>query len=255
MPATWGGCCRASRSCLGALGVLRIEHLVAVAATTGLLTVLFDVAYRSFVPDLAGRAGVLEANSRLATVEAVAEITTPGLTGALVQVLAAPLVILLDAVSFMGSAVCILGIRQPEPARPPRAASHDPWSDIAEGLRTVGRSPALRTLAGYEALRGFFGMFIGALYVLFGLRELGLSPVLLGLTVGVGGASNLLGTLLVLRATRRFGIRPTLVTAVLMGCLTPVLIALAPAGRSRASWCWWRLKPWTWSTRCTRSMR
>ena len=72
-------------------------------------------------------------------------------------------------------------------------------------------------------------MFIGALYVLFGLRELGLSPVLLGLTVGVGGASNLLGTLLVLRATRRFGIGPTLVTAVLVGCLTPVLIALAPS--------------------------
>ena len=53
------------------------------------------------------------------TAEAVAEITTPGLTGALVQVLAAPLVILLDAVSFVGSAVCVLGIRQPEPARPP----------------------------------------------------------------------------------------------------------------------------------------
>ena len=69
---------------LAALGGLRIEHLFAVAATTGVLTVVFDIAYRSFVPDLVGRAGVLEANSRLATVEAVAEITTPGLTGALV---------------------------------------------------------------------------------------------------------------------------------------------------------------------------
>lgn len=84
---------------VAALGGLRIEHLFVVAAATGVLTVLFDVAYRSFVPDLVGREGVLEANSRLATVEAVAEITTPGLTGALVQVIAAPLAILLDAVS------------------------------------------------------------------------------------------------------------------------------------------------------------
>lgn len=72
-------------------------------------------------------------------------------------------------------------------------------------------------------------MFIGALYMLFGLRELGLSPVLLGMTVGVGGASNLLGTLLVRRVTRRFGVGPTMVTAVLVGCIPPVLIALAPS--------------------------
>lgn len=215
---------------VAALGGLRIEHLFVVAAATGVLTVLFDVAYRSFVPDLVGREGVLEANSRLATVEAVAEITTPGLTGALVQVIAAPLAILLDAVSFVGSAVCVLAIRQPEPARqPPEDAGHDVWSDIGEGLRAVGGSPTLRTLAAWETLRNFFGMFIGALYVLFGLRELGLSPVLLGMTVGVGGASNLLGTLIVQRATRRFGVGPTIITAVLVGCIPPVLIALAPS--------------------------
>jgi MFS family permease len=214
---------------LAALGGLRLEHLFVVAAATGALTVVFDVAYRSFVPDLVGRQGVLEANSRLATVEAVAEIATPGLTGALVQVIAAPLAILLDAVSFIWAAVCVLAIRQPEPRRPPRETSRDVWSEIGEGLRAVGRSPTLRTLAAWQAVREFFGMFIGALYVLFGLRELGLSPVLLGITVGVGGASNLLGTLLVVRVTRRFGLGPTLVGAVLVGCVTPVLIGLAPS--------------------------
>src|SRR5919202_1984175 len=76
---------------LAALGALRIEHLFVVAATTGVLTVVFDVAYRSIVPDLVGHERILEANSRLATVEAVAEITTPGLTGAVVHVIAATL--------------------------------------------------------------------------------------------------------------------------------------------------------------------
>jgi len=41
---------------LAYLGGLRIEHLYAVALTTGALTVLFDIAYRSFVPELASRA-------------------------------------------------------------------------------------------------------------------------------------------------------------------------------------------------------
>ena len=185
------------------LAGLRMEHLYIVAAATGVLTLAFDVAHRSFVPDLVGRDRVLEANSRFATVEAVAKIGTPGLTGALVQVIAAPTAILLDAASFVVSAVCVLGIRQPEPPRAPTTERQHVWSDIAEGLRAVGANATLRALAGSEALRNFFCSFLATLYLLFGVRELGLSPVLVGITVGVGGVSNLLGTLVVQRATDR----------------------------------------------------
>src|SRR5690348_10528204 len=63
----------------------------------------------------------------------------------------------------------------------------------------------LSTPATWGAVRSFFGTFIGALYVLFALRELGVSPLLVGLSVGVGGISNPVGTLLVERITRRLG--------------------------------------------------
>jgi predicted MFS family arabinose efflux permease len=217
---------------LAALGGLRIEHLYAVAAATGVLTVLFDVAYRSFVPDLVGSEHALNANSRLATAEAVAEISTPGFTGALVQVIAPPAAILLDAASFLGSAVCLSGIRHAEPKRSTSEAREDVWTETADGLRAVASNQLLRRLAVWGAVRNFFGMFIGALYVLYGVRELGLSPLLVGLSIGVGGASNLLGTLLVQRVTRRFGTGPTMIAAALVGCIGPVLIALAPSGVS-----------------------
>jgi len=211
-------------------GALRIEHLYVVALATGVLTLVFDIAYRSFVPDLVGPQHVLEANSRLASVEAVAEITTPGFTGALVQVIPPPAAILLDAVSFVASAVCAAGIRHVDSPRQRVEHQTAIFKGIAEGLRAVRSSQLLSTLATWEAVRSFFGMFIGALYVLFGLRELGLSPLLVGVSVGVGGISNLAGTLLVERVTRRLGgPGPTMVTAMLVGSLTPFLIALAPA--------------------------
>jgi len=213
---------------LAVLGGLRIEYLFALAAAGGTLTVVFDVAYRSFVPDLVGPESVLEANGRLASVEAVAEITTPGLTGALIQVISPASTLLLDAASFVGSAACIGSIRQPERVRPVAAPRQNVWSDIGAGLAAVASSPTLRALATWEALRNFFGLFIGALYVLFGLRELGLSPLAVGITVGVGGASNLIGTLVLPYVTRRFGTRPTMVGAVLVSCLSPIFIALAP---------------------------
>lgn len=213
------------------LGALRIEHLYAVALATGVLTVVFDIAYRSFVPDLVGPEHVLEANSRLASVEAVAEITTPGLTGALVQVIPPPAAILLDALSFVASAACALSIRHVDLPRPKLEHQTAILKEIAEGLRAVRNSQLLSTLVTWEAVRSFFGMFIGALYVLFGLRDLGLGPLLVGLSVGVGGISNLLGTLLVERVTRRLGgAGRTMVTAMLVGSLTPFVIAFAPAG-------------------------
>ena len=148
----------------------------------------------------------------------------------LVQVISPATTILLDAVSFVGSAACIGSIRHVEHVRPADGPRANAWTEIAGGLRTVGRSPTLRALAGWEALRNFFGMFIGALYVLYGLRELGLSPLLVGITIGVGGASNLLGTLVVARVTRRFGARQTMIGAIVVGCLPPLVIAAAPGG-------------------------
>jgi len=213
------------------LGALRIEHLYVVALATGLLTVVFEIAYRSFVPDLVGPENVLEANSRVASVEAVAEITTPGLTGALVQVIPPPAAILLDAASFIASAGCAAVIRHVDVPRPRVDHPTAMFREIADGLRAVRSSELLSTLAIWEAVRSFFGMFIGALYVLFGLRELGLSPLLVGLSVGVGGISNLVGTLLVERITRRLGgAGVTMVTAMLVGSITPFVIALAPSG-------------------------
>jgi MFS family permease len=213
---------------LAVSGGLRIEFLFAVAAAVGTLTVLFDVAYRSLVPELVGPEHILEANSRLASVEAAAEIITPGFTGALIQVISPATTLLLDAASFIGSAVCVGSIRHVERLRPHSTSRPSVWSEIRAGLGAVASNPTLCAFARWEALRNFFGLFIGALYVLFGLRELGLSPLLIGITIGVGGASNLMGTLMLPHVTRRFGTRPTIVGAVLVSCVSPILIAFAP---------------------------
>jgi MFS family permease len=209
------------------LGQLRIEHLFVVAALSAALTVVFDVAYQSFVPDLVGRERILEANSKLATTEALAEVTTPGVAGVLVQAITAPLALLVDALSFLCSALPIALIRTPERPPAPAAERHDVRRQIAAGLRTVLGDPLLRSLAGYAAARSFFGNFIGALYTLYALRDLGLGPVLLGITVGIGGASNLVGAVLVGPVTRRWGVGPTLVGAALVGGVATVLIPLA----------------------------
>jgi MFS family permease len=214
------------------LGWLRLELLFVVAPLVGVLSVCFEVANQSVVPALVRPAHLMRANSRLATSGAFAEITTPGLAGMLVQLISAPFTLLIDAVSFILSAISIWLIRAdeshvPGDTTPRNSVTASVWRDLRDGLSLVRRSPVLRALAGFKATQEFFGGFYAVLYTIHALRDLEIGPVLLGVAIGVGGASNLLGTLLVERVTRRFGIGPTIMGSQLLATTTGFLTPLA----------------------------
>ena len=104
-------------------GVLRMEQLYVVVFLEGCFGALFDAAYPAYVPSLIGVDRVVEGNSKLATSSSLAEIGGPGLGGGLVQLIGAPFAMLVDAVSFVFSAVSLALIRSPEPPRPTRTVA------------------------------------------------------------------------------------------------------------------------------------
>ena len=122
-------------------GWLTMGVLLGAAALSGALAVLFDVAYPTFVPTLVEPDQLLEANSNLALTMSVAEVTGPALTGLLVKLISAPVAILLDAASFVVSALSIAWIARPEP--PPARDAHRNREPLLGILRH-----ALRLLRG-----------------------------------------------------------------------------------------------------------
>ena len=92
-------------------GLLRLGQLLLVVFAAGLLTALFEVAYHAYLPTLVTRDELVEGNSKLAASGAAIEVASFGLGGWLVQVLTAPLAVLVDAISFVVSAVCLGAIR------------------------------------------------------------------------------------------------------------------------------------------------
>jgi len=94
-------------------------------------------------------------------------------------------------------------------------------------LRVIAEHPLLRTFAIVVGANSFFGSFFGALYSLYLLRDLGLSPALVGMSIAAGGVGALLGAMLVGPLTRRFGPGRTLTGALLCGGLINLLIPLA----------------------------
>ena len=207
--------------------MLSLPLLYAIAAITGVATVLFDLADHVFIADLVGRDQLLDANGKREAVDAVAEISGPALGGALVAWLTAPIAIAADALTFVASALLIARIRKEEKiVAPPAAASL--LADARTGIHVVWRDPAVRALFIASATMTLFGSFMASLYTLFALRDLALTPTELGIAIGCGGIGALAGAVAARGTAERFGPRRTLIGSLALGAAMQVLIPLAP---------------------------
>ena len=213
-----------------ALGVLTFWQLLAVSGLAAVLTTFFDSADNAYLPTIVERERLVDANAALAASGSAAEFMAFGISGFLVQLLTAPIAIAVDALSFVASAVLLGSIRQEE-GPPPLKADREPVLDeIREGLRLVIHDPVLRAFAGAQmALSALWGVF-GATWVLFVLQELSIGPAALGIIAGVGGFSSFIGAIVASRATRRWGIGPVAIIAMLLAAAGNAFIPLAPAG-------------------------
>ncbi len=198
-----------------ALHRLTMTQLYVVGALFGILTVLLDVAYQAYLPSLVNRDNLVQANSQLALTESIAEVVGPGMAGVFVDVLTAPITILLDAISFLVSAFSLTLIRTEEPL-PKRSLDPHIVREITEGLQNCWRHPILRALALRTGTAAFFMGFFSSLYFLFAVRELGVSVAALGFIISIGGVSSVVGAFIAERVVRRFGFGRTFIGSALM---------------------------------------
>ena len=109
------------------------------------------------------------------------------MSGWLVQLLNGPIAILIDAVSFLASALAVIGIRKQEPPPRPAEEREGVRKEIVEGARAILHHPMLRATAAAHAIAGFSFRMFGAVFLLYAIDELGFKPGVLGLVWAVGG--------------------------------------------------------------------
>ncbi|MGX5680749.1 MFS transporter [Schumannella luteola] len=196
-------------------GHLQMWHLYVVGIVVGVATVFFDVAYQSYVPILLPSSQIGAGNSRLETTSQIASIGGPGLAGALLTIVSAPVLLVVDAASYLVSAFAIGRVRDTE-TTPSREERRPLATEIGEGIRFVFRHRLLRAIVLTTASTNFFGFFITTLEAIFILRELELGPASLGLIYSVGSIGGLLGAVATPWFTRRIG-EGTAVTVAAIG--------------------------------------
>lgn len=198
-----------------ALDVLTMPQLLAMTFLVGVMTVFFEIAYMSYLPGLVDRDRLMEANAKLQASSSAAEVAGPGIAGGLISMMSAPVVIAIDAVSYLVSALAL--VRMPADAAPQGSGDAEKkqpiWASLREGFAVVTRNTLLRWCTVAVFFLSLFFSSVMAVYFLFLIREVGIGSTAVGLIVAVGSVGGLVGALLSERLNRRLGIGPTLVAA------------------------------------------
>lgn len=210
-----------------AMGVLDILHVMLVGAAVGAGSALFSITDNTYLPALIGRKQLAEGNAKLESTEAIAEITGPASAGWLIAVLGAPLAVVIDAVSYVWSAIMLGQIRATE--KRPKAPEHGKrlGEGLKVGLRVVFRHPVVRPIVLSHMVWSISGGFFMALYTPYCLRVLGMSTSTFGIIVGLGGVGSLAGAIISRRLVRRIGLGRTLLFASITSLAFALLIPLA----------------------------
>jgi MFS family permease len=202
-----------------AADVLTLPQLYFVALAVGTFSVVFGVADTSLFVSIVSRDRYLEANSLLNGSRAFSFVAGPSITGVLVQLLTAPAALVLDALSFLGSAAFLQRIA-------PREVPTDPeGGSVLVGLRWILGSRIVRDSLLATATVNFFNFVFWALFVLYATRSLGVEPGTLGLVLGAGAVGGIVGSVVTAPLARRIGVGPAFV----LGCVVfPAPLLLVP---------------------------
>ena len=211
-----------------ALGVLGMGQLFGVAFATGLATVLFQVAYQAYLPQLVARDDLGEANAKLQGTNAAAQVAGPGVGGLLVQAIRAPYALVADAISYVVSVIALVGIRTREAPKTPSPSTLR--ADVLEGARYVAADPILRVMTIAPALSNICFTGYEAINVLFLVRAVHLAPSGVGLLIGLVSLGSVFGAALARPVGRRFGTSRAIWLVTLLTTPFGLLIPLTTRG-------------------------
>ncbi|BBH64899.1 MFS transporter [Actinoplanes sp. OR16] len=204
------------------IGVLTVPLLVVIAFVVGALAVVFDIGGFAYVPTLVDESDLPAANRAVQGSTTAAQVAGPGLAGLLTQAAGPALAVVVDAVSYLGSALGVAAARRPEPSPAPATDSGK------TGLRLVVTDPYLRALTAHAAIYNGASQILTVNLVVYLINERGLSAGLFGLALSASGAGAFAGTMLALRMAGLLGYGPAFLASLALSTGIPLAIAVLP---------------------------
>jgi MFS family permease len=206
-----------------ALNVLTLPQLFLVVFGIGCFSVFFNVSSTALFGFIVTPDQYVQAQSLVNGGQQVALLGGPSAAGFIIQSVTAPLAIIVDAASFLVSAVMLSRIRPEEPS-PDRAAA---GSQTTEGMRFIRNNSIIRPILSAAATINFSTSITQALYVIYIIRDLHVSPGVIGFLLAASAFGGVIGSIVAPRFSRRFGVGRALVFGCILYGVPDILLPLA----------------------------
>jgi len=165
------------------LHALTISQLYVIAFVAGGAATFQGIAQTAFIPTIVGRDRLVEANSRIQSSLTIANLVGPGVAGAAVQALTAPVAVAFDAATFLVGSLTSAWTRAEEAV--PSASGRKPIAEAREGQAWLWRQPLVRAITLTIVLNNGGGNVMFAVYVLYFVTQVGITPSQLGLIFAI----------------------------------------------------------------------
>ncbi|MDQ1392791.1 MAG: hypothetical protein QOF30_1768 [Acidimicrobiaceae bacterium] len=213
---------------LSMFGVLEVWQVYAVAFATSVLTIFFEAGEFAAIPSLVTTDDLVGANGKIQASYSAAQVLGPLLAGVFLALVAVEELFLVDASSFVVSAIALALVRRSfnavEAVDQGRRTSIR--EDVVEGLRYVIRHPVLRNISLMMALFNFVGVTQTTQLVLFSKERLSATDTEVGVLYSAGSLGVVALGLLAGRLRRRLKFGPAaLGSLALYGAMTVALAA------------------------------
>jgi MFS family permease len=209
-------------------GVLSVWWILVVVFVASTLGIFFEAAAFGAIPSLVEQADLVTANGRIQATFAGASVLGPLVAGALLVVLPVDRLLVVDAATFVVSAVALSLIRRPFNGPLTARRSTTIRQDIVEGLRYVLRHPVLRNISAMMALVNLVSVTAFAQLVLLAKERYAATDSQIGLLFAAGGVGVVLFSLAAGPLRKRWSFGNVALGALMVSGLLTIGLAYAP---------------------------
>ena len=211
-----------------AAGLLSVWWVMTAVFVASTLSIFFDASSFGAVPSLVEAGDLVTANGRIQASFAGATVLGPLVAGALLIALPVEQLLVVDAATFVVSAVALTLIRRPFNT-PLAQRTTTIRTDVVEGLRYVLSHPVLRNISAMMALVNLVSVTAFAQLVLLAKTRYTASDSEVGLLFAAGGLGVVFFSLAAGPLRKRWTFGNVALGALMVSGLLTVALAFAPS--------------------------
>ncbi|MBD3234871.1 MAG: MFS transporter [candidate division Zixibacteria bacterium] len=193
-------------------GIIKVWMVFAAGVTMGVCAAFFDPSVSSSIPDIVPKTKIVKANSVFRMIHSVSGVMGSSIGGILYQALGAPLMFLINGLSYIFSAGSETFIKIPKIER--EAKEFKFWSELKAGFVFIWNVKGLRLLMLLSAMLNFIAMIGFVLILPLFERTESLGPAKYGIVLAFFTAGMFLGML----TTSMIDIKPARRFVIFMVC-------------------------------------